>query len=142
MVGRRASLEYLGSVPLFSGLSKRDLRKVAEAAEEVTVEEGETLVDQGRPGDELFVVLQGKAVVRRNNRKVSDLGPGEYFGELALLDRLPRAASVISTTAMTLLVLERSRFASVLEEVPGMASTLLASMAGRLREAHAKAVNL
>lgn len=142
MVGQRASLEYLSSVPLFSGLSKRDLRRVAEAAEEITVEEGETLVDQGRPGDELFVVLKGKAVVRRNNRKVGDLGPGEYFGELALLDRLPRAASVIASTPMTLLVLGRRRFGDVLEEVPGMATTLLASMAGRLRDAHTKAVQL
>ena len=138
----RSHTDGLAAVPLFEKLSKRDLQRVADVATELQVEPGKLLVSQGRPGDELFVILDGKALVRRNDRKVGEMGPGEYFGELSLLDRLPRAADVVAHTPMRVLVIDRDRFQTVLREVPDIATTLLASMAARLREAHAKAASL
>jgi CRP-like cAMP-binding protein len=121
-------------------MSKKDLQKVAKVSEEVDIEAGRTLVDQGRAGHEFFLILDGNAVVRRNNRKVADLGPGDYFGELAILDRGPRSASVVANTDMRVLVLGQGAFVGVLETIPGMATKLLSHMAHRLRQADAKAV--
>jgi CRP/FNR family transcriptional regulator, cyclic AMP receptor protein len=140
MASRSAYLEHLASVPLFSSLSRRDLQKIARASDEVEAKAGRVLVDQGRTGHEFFLIIDGKATVRRNGRKLTELGPGEYFGELALLDRGPRSATVSADTDMTLLVLGQREFAGVLDEVPGMAHKMLATMAQRLREADTRAI--
>jgi CRP/FNR family cyclic AMP-dependent transcriptional regulator len=133
-------LDHLSNVPLFAGLSKRDLQRVAKVSEEVQVEPGRVLVDQGRTGHEFFLILDGKASVRKNNRKTAELGPGQYFGEMALLDRGPRSATVVAESPMTLLILGQREFSGVLDEVPSMAHKMLATMAGRLRDADSKAL--
>ena len=140
MPARTSAADQLANVPLFSALSKRDLQRVAKASDEVAIEAGRTLVEQGRTGHEFFLILDGEAVVRRNNRKVATLGPGEHFGELAILDRGPRSASVIANTDMRVLVLGQREFVGVLDSIPGMASKLLTTMAQRLREADSRAV--
>ena len=140
MPARTSAADQLANVPLFSALSKRDLQRVAKASDEVAIEAGRTLVEQGRTGHEFFLILDGEAVVRRNNRKVATLGPGQYFGELAILDRGPRSASVIANTDMRVLVLGQREFVGVLDSIPGMASKLLTTMAQRLREADTRAV--
>ncbi len=112
---------------------------IRRALEEVTVPAGRLLTEQGRVGREFFLIVSGQASVRRNNRKVALLGPDQYFGELALLDRRPRSASVISDTEMTLLVLGQREFNDVLDSVPALSRKLLAAMATRLREADEKA---
>lgn len=142
MARRKASdyLSHLANVPLFAGLSKRDLQRVGKVSEEVSVDADRTIVDQGRTGHEFFLILDGTASVRRNGRKTATLGKGQFFGELALLDRGPRSASVVADTPMTLLVLGQREFTGVLDEVPAMAHKMLASMAGRLREADTRAV--
>ena len=101
---------------------------------------GKVLTKEGTVGREFFFIVEGKAVVRRNNRKVATLGPGQYFGEMALLDKRPRSATVVSETEMTLLVLGQRQFNAVLEAVPGLARKLLVAMAMRLREADEKAM--
>jgi CRP/FNR family transcriptional regulator, cyclic AMP receptor protein len=78
-------------------------------------------------------------VVKRGKRRVATLGPGQYFGELALLDRRPRSATVVSETDMRLLVLAQREFSGVLEAIPSLSRKLLAAMAARLREADARA---
>ena len=140
MPARTSAADQLANVPLFSALSKRDLQRVAKASDEVAIEAGRTLVEQGRTGHEFFLILEGEAVVRRNNRKVATLGPGQHFGELAILDRGPRSASVIAETDMRVLVLGQREFVGVLDSIPGMASKLLTTMAQRLREADSRAV--
>jgi CRP-like cAMP-binding protein len=142
MARRRTSdyLDHLGNVPLFTGLSKRDLQRVAKVSEEVSVEPGRVLVDQGRTGHEFFLILDGTASVRKNSRKTAELGPGQYFGEMALLDRGPRSATVVAESPMTLLVLGQREFSGVLDEVPSMAHKMLATMAGRLRDADSRAL--
>jgi len=132
--------EYLATVPLFSALSRSDLRQVMRVAEELDVPSGQVLVTEGRTGREFFLILEGRAIVRRNGRKVATLGPGQYFGELALIDRKPRSATVEAASAMKLLVLGQREFAGLLETLPGVAAKLLTGLAQRLRQADTRAV--
>ena len=131
----------LSKIWLFSTSSTKELRTIRRALEEVTVPAGRMLCEQGTIGREFFLIVTGQASVRRNNRKVATLGPGQYFGELALLDRRPRSASVISDTEMTLLVLGQREFNAVLGHVPALSRKLLAAMATRLRDSDDKAYN-
>lgn len=140
MVAKDTYLDHLAEVPLFSAASRRDLQKISRASDEVAVKTGRVLVDEGRPGHEFFLILEGTASVRRKNRKVAELGPGQYFGELSLLDRGPRTATVVADTDMKILVLGQREFLGVLDEVPGLAYKILRIMAHRLREADLKNV--
>lgn len=133
-------LRHLAEVPLFSALSKKELGLVARRAEDVKVEPGRVLVTEGSTGSEFFVILDGQAKVSRHGRKVATLGPGAAFGELALLDRAPRNATVTAETPMELVVLGQREFGGIIDEVPGFARKLLAGMARRLREADAHSV--
>lgn len=126
---------------MFSACSKKDLQTIAKASDEVTVASGKTLVEEGKPGHEFFLIVDGQASVHRNGRKVATLGKGQYFGEMALLDRGPRSATVRADGDMTVLVLGQREFSGVLDEVPGLARKLLQGMAARLREADSKAVS-
>jgi CRP-like cAMP-binding protein len=138
MAARTKALD-LKSIWLFSGCSASELRKIRGSLDEVVVPEGKLLVEEGRIGMEFFLIVSGTATVSRNGKTVATLGPGGYFGELALLDRRPRSASVTSDTEMDVLVLSQRQFNGVLESVPTIARKLLAAMANRVREADALA---
>lgn len=99
---------------------------------------GKELVDQGDIGREAFVILSGTASVRRNGRKIATLGPGDPFGELALLDHGPRTASVVAESELRLFVLTARRFNAVLDEAPGLSRKLLGALASRVRELDSK----
>ncbi len=103
--------------------------------------QGRVLCEEGTVGREFFFIVSGTAAVRRGGRKVATLGPGNYFGELSLLDRKPRSATVVSETEMSLLVLEQRRFNGLLDAMPALAHKLLVAMAQRIRDADAKAVH-
>ena len=141
MPRRDAFIDHLAQVPLFSACSRKDLGTVARRADDVSVDAGKQLVTEGTAGHEFFVIMEGTARVSRNGRKVAELGPGDAFGELALLDKAPRNATVTAETPMKLVVLGQREFAGILDEVPGFARKLLAGMAHRLREADAKSVH-
>jgi CRP-like cAMP-binding protein len=140
MARQDAFIEHLQQVPLFSACSKRDLQLVARRAEDVRVAAGKVLVNEGETGHEFFVIIDGSARVTRRGKRVATLGAGSAFGELALLDKAPRNATVIAETPMELVVLGQREFAGIIDEVPGFSRKLLAGMANRLREADAKAV--
>lgn len=140
MPRRDAFIEHLSQVPLFSACSKRDLALVARRAEDVRVDPGKVLVAEGEAGHEFFVIVNGSARVSRRGKKVASLGPGQAFGELALLDKAPRNATVVAETPMELVVLGQREFAGIIDEVPGFARKLLAGMARRLRDADARSV--
>jgi CRP/FNR family transcriptional regulator, cyclic AMP receptor protein len=140
MARQDAFISHLQQVPLFSACSKRDLQLVARRAEDVRVAAGKVLVNEGETGHEFFVIIDGSARVTRRGKRVATLGPGSAFGELALLDKAPRNATVIAETPMELVVLGQREFAGIIDEVPGFSRKLLAGMANRLREADAKAV--
>jgi CRP/FNR family transcriptional regulator, cyclic AMP receptor protein len=131
----------LGDIWLFSACSAGQLRTIRRQVEEITVPAGRVLVEEGTMGREFFFIVEGTASVRQGARKVATLGPGNYFGELSLLDRKPRSASVTSDTDMVLLVLDQRRFNGLLDEMPTLSHKLLAAMAQRIREADAKAVH-
>ena len=133
-------LDKLAEVPLFSACSRKDLQRIAKASDEVEVKSGRVLVDQGKTGHEFFLILDGEATVRANNRKVASLSAGNYFGELALLSREPRDASVTADRDMKLLILGQREFTGLLDTIPGLASKILAIMAKRLRQADLKNV--
>ncbi len=138
MSAKSAPLD-LKSIWMFSGCSSSELRKIRGSLDQVAVPAGKVLVEEGRIGTEFFLIVTGTAAVTREGKKVATLGPGSYFGELALLDRKPRSASVASETDMDLLVLSQRQFNSLLESVPTISRKMLAAMANRLREADARA---
>ncbi len=129
----------LKSIWLFSNCSASELRKIRGSLDELTVPAGKVLVEEGRIGTEFFIIVSGTAVVARNGKKVATLGPNDHFGELALLDRLPRSASVVSETELDVLVLSQRQFNGLLQSVPTIARKMLAALANRLREADALA---
>ncbi len=134
MATRDKHLDHLASVPLFSACTRKDLQKIARASNEITVDAGRVLTDQGDAGREAFVIIEGEAGVKRNQRKIATVGPGEAVGELSLLDHGPRTATVEASTPMTLLVLSAREFSGVVDEVPGLAHKLMGALASRIRE--------
>jgi CRP/FNR family cyclic AMP-dependent transcriptional regulator len=132
-------IEHLGKAWLFSLCSKKDLQRISRASTEVVVPSGRVLTKEGALGQEFFLVLEGQVSVRKKGRKIAMLGPGEYFGELALLSHLPRNATCTSEEESTLLVLNQAEFSTIIEDVPSLPLKLLRAMAMRLREADAKA---
>lgn len=138
MAARPKALD-LKTIWLFSSCTGAELRKLRSSLDEVRVPAGKVLVEEGTLGREFFLILDGEATVTRKGKTVATLGPGSYFGELALLDHGPRSASVISTTDLDVLVLSQRHFNGVLEAVPTIARKLLTTMAARLRESDTKA---
>ncbi len=130
----------LQQIWLFSTCTKSQLRLLHRHLEEVPIAAGRVLCEEGEVGREFFVIAQGQAIVRRKGRKVATLGPGNYFGELALLDRQPRSATVVADSDVLVLVLDQRAFNGLLETIPGFAHRLLVAMAARLRAADAKAL--
>ena len=139
MAGRDTYLEHLASVPLFAACSRKDLQRIARASDEVQIPAGRTLMKQDDVGRECFVLVDGKVRVERNGRKVASLGPGAYFGELSLLDKGPRTATVTAESPITVLVLGPREFSAVLDEVPQLAHKLLTALAQQVRELDKKA---
>ena len=127
-------LETLQSIPLFSGLNKKEIEKVAKASDEIRMTAGTMIIDQGQTGREAFVIVEGEVEIKRNNRKVAKLGPGNVVGELSLLDHGPRTATATCSTDCTLLVVDQRRFLGVLDAVPALSHKLLAALATRIRE--------
>jgi CRP-like cAMP-binding protein len=123
----------LAAVPLFDGLSKRHLKRLAGLAEVADYMAEHTIVREGEPGDAFYVVLAGQAKVTTNGKVVNRVLPGDHFGEISLLDGDVRTATVTSETPMTLLMLPRQRFVKALREEPEMAMNLLASLARQIR---------
>ena len=140
MRGRDNYLDHLARVPMFSACSKKELEKIGRASDEIHVDTGHVLVEEGKPGHEFFLILDGTANVLRNGRKIATLGRGQYFGELSLLDRGPRSATVKAGTDLDVLVLGQREFGGVLDSVPALSRKLLAAMASRLRAADTKAL--
>jgi CRP/FNR family cyclic AMP-dependent transcriptional regulator len=134
-------IDHLSQVKMFSSLNKKELGLVAKASEVVHVPAGTDIVKEGEIGHEVYLIASGSAVVKRRGKKVATLEPGRYFGEMALLDRGPRTATVTAEEPSELIVLGQREFMAVLDQVPPVAHKLLVSMAGRLREADSRAVS-
>lgn len=125
----------LESLPLFEHLSRKDRSRVARWADEVEVAEGAELVTEGTFAHEFFIVEDGMAEVTRHGRRVAELGPGDFFGEIALLvSDHHRTATVTALSPMRLVVMFQTEFATMAEEMPEVAATLRETLRRRLRE--------
>jgi CRP/FNR family transcriptional regulator, cyclic AMP receptor protein len=133
-------LKHLAAVPMFQALSQKELTLVGRLAEDLKVEPGEALVHEGRREGEFYLIVEGRAKVTRKGKTVATLGPGDYFGELAVLDPGPRNATVTAETPMEVLELGRREFASLLSDVPTVSRKLLVGMARRLHECDGRPV--
>lgn len=127
-------IELLRSVPLFMECKDDQLRFIATQVEDVDVKPGEVLCAEGTTGGDFFVIVSGSARVEKGGRKLQTIGPGGFFGEIALIDRGPRTATVTAETPMRVLNLGPSQFQNVLAENPDMARQLLFAVTKRMRE--------
>jgi CRP-like cAMP-binding protein len=125
----------LAEVPIFHELTKRQLKWLADNSEVAEFMGGHSIVREGQPGDSFYVVLTGHAKVTMNGRFVKRLIPGDYFGEIALLDGGPRTATVGTETPTTLLMLRRPVFIRAVRQDPALATHLLAELGRMLRRA-------
>ena len=135
MRAKRELSDLLADVRLFSKCTPRERRAVARHAQIVEMPVGTDLVREGEPGDAMFVLLDGEVVIRKDDVEVSRVGPGSYFGELAILDGEPRAATVAAATDVKVAVIGIRMFRTLLREYSDLAEQLLVGLAGELREA-------
>lgn len=126
--------DLLGQVPLFAECSKKELERIASLADQVEVDEGRRLTNEGKPGREFFVVADGWAKVTLRKKKLGTLGRGSFFGEMSLLDNQPRAATVTAETPMTLYVIDPRSFATLLDKTPSVARKIMKGIATRIRK--------
>jgi CRP-like cAMP-binding protein len=130
--GSNSKVDLLAKVPLFAGLSKRDLQRVARIADEIDLREGKQLISEGYSGREFFVLLDGSAEVRRKGRKVNTMSPGDFFGEIALLSDRLTTATVTTTQPSRALVITRASFKSLLRDEPRVQLKVLQALADRV----------
>ena len=135
MFGKREVVGRLGQVRLFKELSKSDLRELEDIGKVVQYAAGYTIMEHGESGAGFHMILGGEARVVRGGRTVARLGPGEVFGEMALIDGGPRTATVVAETDTTTFAITTWDFRALAKRRPGMCWSLLLGMTERLREA-------
>jgi CRP-like cAMP-binding protein len=131
----RAPVDALRTVPLFEGLDDSELTRLADRFQERTFAEGETVVEEGATGTSFFVIGEGNASVSVGGDIRATLGPGDFFGEMAILDDGVRSASITAATDLRSYFLTPWEFRPFIEEHPQVAFKLLGTLARRLREA-------
>ncbi len=124
--------KQLEGVSLFAGLSKQELGQLAQWTDEIAVPKGEQLATEGRFAHEFFVIEEGSADVTQNGEQIAELGPGEFFGEIGLLETERRTASVVATSPMRLIVMFQREFKQMEREMPGVADRVRSAIRARL----------
>ena len=130
---RDAQRRHLQRVPLFSGFNEDELRRVAELSRIVEAPVGTVITQIGEAGDSFFVIIDGRAAVRTPVGAGSQLQPGDFFGEMSLLDGEPRSATIVATTDLRVLVVDRSHFWRLLDETPELMRRILTILSRRVR---------
>ena len=131
-------IEHLSQVPLFAGLNKKDLAELAKHMDEADAPTGTRMSEEGQLARQFGIIVSGGADVRRNTRKLATLGPGDFFGEMALILRRPASATVILNEASTVLVMHARDFDVVMDAFPRLWRKLAVGLAERLLEADRK----
>jgi CRP-like cAMP-binding protein len=131
---QNVKVEALARAPLFSELSKKELTALARLSEDVEIEAGRTLCKQGQVGREFFVIVDGQVEVTRDGRPVRRSGGDEFFGEIALLEEVPRTATVTAKTPVRANVLTSKDFRTLVKDSPTVERKVLRSLAQRLAE--------
>ncbi len=124
--------KQLEGVGFFSSLSKKELGTLAQWTDEVSVGEGHELATEGRFAHEFFIIEQGSATVTQNGEPIAELGPGDFFGEIGLLETVRRTATVVSTTPMRLIVMFQREFKQMEQEMPAVAARIRSAIRARL----------
>lgn len=137
-MAKNTAVDHLSNVPMFSGCSKKELAAIAKSSDRVSLKDGEALTSQDETAREAFVILSGKAIVKRNGRKVAELGPGSSVGELGLLDHGVRTATVLADGSTEVLVIGPREFSALLQDVPTLSKKLLQHLAATVRELDTK----
>lgn len=132
-MARDEKLDHLRRVPLFASFGRHELERLGQLADEIEVGLDQVLAQQGRTGHEFFVVLDGRLTVLDGNRAVAQMGPGDFFGEIALLDGRPRTATVRADGITQLLVVGHREFHALMDEFPSVRTAVLEAVAARLR---------
>jgi CRP-like cAMP-binding protein len=127
-------MERLQSVPMLEECTGRQLREVARITDVVEAPAGTVLTRAGDPGEEFFLIVDGSARVEVPGGHQGRLAPGEFFGEMSLLDGGPRSATVVADTPIRLLVIKRRNFATLLKAAPGLTAKILATLSKRVRQ--------
>jgi len=131
-LGGNQKIDLIRKVPLFARCSRAELKEIAMLADEIDLREGKEMTREGAPGREFFVLLEGTAEVKKKSRKVNTLGPGDFFGEIALVSREPRTATVIATSPVRALVITDWSFRQLLDDAPRVKTKVMEAMAERL----------
>ena len=135
MLRRNEKVQWIRHVPLFSQCSKRELAQIASIADEIDLREGKVLIREGERGREFFVLLEGNAEVTKDGRKINTVGPGDFFGEIALVSNSPRTATVTAASPVRTLVITDRSFRRLLAEQPEIQRKVLVALAERLAPA-------
>ena len=128
-----SATDVLRSVPLFSGMTDRSIATISELAQPIAFEAGATLVAQGDPGDTFIVITTGAATVEQDGQRIRDLGPGDFLGEISLIDGGPRTATVVATEPIDGLVIDCQGFRRLMDDFPVVRLDLVTALTERLR---------
>jgi CRP/FNR family cyclic AMP-dependent transcriptional regulator len=127
-----AKVELISRVPLFARCSKKELRMIANLADQIEWPEGKALIKEGRPGSEFFILIEGTASVSQGGSKLRDLLAGDWAGEIALISDVPRTATVVATSPIRALVMTRGGFSQLMTDSPSIAAKVLAGLGERV----------
>jgi voltage-gated potassium channel len=125
-------VDLIRGLPLFELCSKRDLRRIAALADERSVDSGTELIREGEPGTEFYVIVDGEIDIRRRGRRVARLGAGSFVGEIALLSRSPRTATVVAATPLRVLAISGRDFVALLDTLPELWLKVARTLADRV----------
>ena len=131
-LGANHKLDLIKAVPLFEHCSKQDLQHIARIADELDLRSGKTLIKEGERGREFFVIVSGEVEVRRKGRKIATLGAGAFVGEMALLSKAPRNATVTATTDLDVLVITDRAFLDLMDRNPDLWHKVARALAERV----------
>jgi CRP-like cAMP-binding protein len=131
-LGKDAKVELLKKVPLFSRLDKHGLQDVAHIADELDLPAGKEMATEGDRGREFFVLLDGEADVTKAGERINTMKAGDFFGEIALVTKMPRTASVTATTGVTVLVITERDFDALLRKSPEVGRSVAEALAERV----------
>jgi CRP-like cAMP-binding protein len=132
-MARDEKLEHLRKVPLFARFGSKELERLGQLADEIEVGLDRVLAEQGAIGHEFFIVLDGRVMVLDGKTPIAMLGPGDFFGEIALLESVPRTATVRAEGIVRLLVVSHREFHALMDEFPSVRTAVLDAVAERLR---------
>jgi CRP/FNR family cyclic AMP-dependent transcriptional regulator len=132
MLRKNAKVELIKSAPLFAECSRTHLEEIAGIADEIDLREGKELSKEGRPGREFFVLIEGDADVKKGSRRINRMRAGDFFGEISLVTRRPRTATVVATSPVRALVITDRSFRTLLERQPEIQNKVMSALAARL----------